>query len=378
MLIDRRLLKHFDTVLLSLVLILLVVSCVILYSAGYDSDPRKISLFGFSFIVQSGTMFRQMCYGIFGLVVAFVMLWIPPSFWLRWAYLWYGGAVITLLLVLLVGVVVNGSRRWLPLGGFSLQPSELVKLSMVFLMARYISHNLPENRDGYRLKELIVPGILILLPMIFVMKQPDLGTALVIGGIGFLMLFITGIQKRILYVAVIVGIVGGVYSWNHLHDYQKNRILVLIDSNNDPLGSGYHILQSKIAIGSGQLVGKGYLQGTQSHLEFLPEHTTDFIFSVLGEEWGFVGSSVVILLYFILITRLLALASKVRDTGLSLVVLGITSMLAIHAIINIGMVLGIFPVVGIPLPLFSYGGSSLITLLSSIGIVLGIGMRRYG
>jgi rod shape determining protein RodA len=348
MLIDRRLLKHFDTVLLSLVLILLVVSCVILYSAGYDSDPRKISLFGFSFIVQSGTMFRQMCYGIFGLVVAFVMLWIPPSFWLRWAYLWYGGAVITLLLVLLVGVVVNGSRRWLPLGGFSLQPSELVKLSMVFLMARYISHNLPENRDGYRLKELIVPGILILLPMIFVMKQPDLGTALVIGGIGFLML------------------------------YQKNRILVLIDSNNDPLGSGYHILQSKIAIGSGQLVGKGYLQGTQSHLEFLPEHTTDFIFSVLGEEWGFVGSSVVILLYFILITRLLALASKVRDTGLSLVVLGITSMLAIHAIINIGMVLGIFPVVGIPLPLFSYGGSSLITLLSSIGIVLGIGMRRYG
>lgn len=378
MLVDRRLLKHFDTVLLVLVLMLLLGSCIVLYSAGFDSDSRRMSLFGFSFVIQSGTMFRQACYGIVGLFAMLVMLWIPSSFWLRWAYLWYGGAIVTLALVLLVGVVVNGSRRWLPLGGFSLQPSELVKLSMVFLMARYISRNLPESREGYSLRELIIPGILILIPMVLVMKQPDLGTALVIGGIGMVMLLFTGIQKRILMVATFVAVVGGVYSWNHLHEYQKNRILVLFDSSNDPLGTGYHIMQSKIAIGSGEILGKGYLQGTQAHLEFLPEHTTDFIFSVLGEEWGFLGSSFIVVLYFLLITRLLTLASKVRDTGLSLVVLGITSMLGIHAIINIGMVLGIFPVVGIPLPLFSYGGSSLLTLLCGIGIVLGIGMRRYG
>ena len=251
----------------------------------------------------------------------------------------------------------------------------MMKIGVILALARYLSKN-PPPKGGYTLIQLILPFAIFLVPMAFIIKQPDLGTGLAVGGIGFMMVLFMGINWKALLFMFLTACAIIPIGWSKLHDYQKNRIINLFDPDFDPKGSGYHVAQSKIAVGSGQIFGKGFLKGTQTQLEFLPEHTTDFIFSVVGEEWGLVGCIVVILSYLYLLSRILSIAGKSRDLFQSLVVVGVGALIFFHAFINLGMVVGILPVVGIPLPLFSYGGSSIITMLLGIGLVMGVSVRR--
>jgi rod shape determining protein RodA len=251
-----------------------------------------------------------------------------------------------------------------------------VKLFTVLALARYLSKRPPKG-GGYRLGNLVEPGLLFLVPMIFIIRQPDLGTALVVGAAGGMMLLFVGIYWKHLLIMIVVAVTAAIPAWGHLHDYQKNRVRSLLDPDLDPRGTGYHIAQSKIAVGSGGLTGKGFMQGTQSQLEFLPEHTTDFIFSVLAEEWGFVGCATVLVAYLLFIGMLLRVANRSKDPFSTLLVFGVSSVIFFHAMVNMGMVVGILPVVGIPLPLFSYGGSSMLSTMFSVGLVMGVSIRRF-
>lgn len=373
--IDRRIFRDIDWLLFWSVVIIPLCSLVVLFSAGYDPES---TLGDSSFLpdwFKSLTAFRQGIFLFVGIILMFVVAAIPPSFFRRFAYLFYGGTVLLLVLVLVAGTVVNGSRRWIAMGAINLQPAEPMKIALILAMARYLSARVPPA-GGYRFVQVIIPALLFGVPMALILVQPDLGTALAVGGTGGMMLLFMGVRFRLLLVLAIAGLVSMPLGWSKLHDYQKKRVLTLIDPEADPLGSGYHIIQSKIAVGSGGLTGKGYLKGTQTQLEFLPEHTTDFAFSVLSEEWGFVGSATIILLLVHLLYRLLRTAQKCNNLFHTLVVFGVASKLFFHAAVNVGMVIGILPVVGIPLPLFSYGGSSLLSNLIALGMVLGIAARR--
>jgi rod shape determining protein RodA len=373
--IDRRMIRHFDWGLFFACLAVPLFGLTVLYSAGYDPDASITGGF-LPFAIQSQPFLKQSIFFGVGIAAMIVALSISPQFLNRYAYVIYGVGVALLVAVVLVGSVVNGSRRWIPLpAGFNLQPAELMKLAIILCMARYLSRNPPKN-GPYNLKQLIIPAGLILLPMALIMKQPDLGSAIAVGAIGGVMVLFMGIRTRIIIIALVLAAGVAPLVWSHLHPYQQRRILTLFDPSADPRGSGYHINQSIIAVGSGELTGKGFMRGTQTQLEFLPEHTTDFIFSVLAEEWGFTGCLAVLIVYFILIFRLLRVSSRSKDFFSSLVAFGVATFFAVHATINIGMVIGILPVVGIPLPLFSYGGSAVLTLMFGLGLVLGISMRR--
>ncbi|MEZ4754086.1 MAG: rod shape-determining protein RodA [Bdellovibrionota bacterium] len=374
MLIDRRLIKQFDWPLFFLSLIIPSLGLIVLYSAGYSTSAPAV----FDWIpseIKSPAFVKQSLFLLSGLIVMLIGMSIPPNTFHRYAYLIFFISVVLLVMVLAAGVVSHGSRRWLLLGGFTLQPSELMKLTLILALARYLSRH-PIDSDGYGFKQLLIPLMIISVPMALIMKQPDLGTALSVGSIGIMMILFMGVRLKTLGVIILTGL-GAIYpAWLSLHDYQKRRILALINPDADPLGSGYHIIQSKIAVGSGGILGKGFMKGTQTQLEFLPEHTTDFVFSVLSEEWGFFGAIFVLALFFFLIFRILNVSLRSRDFFAALVVFGIAASLFFHIIVNVGMVIGILPVVGLPLPLFSYGGSSILSNMFSIGIVQGVAMRR--
>jgi rod shape determining protein RodA len=374
--IDRRLLAHFDWGLFTLTMFIPLCGLAVLYSAGYDPDS-PVNLFGWvSVEFGSAACLKQGIYLCMGLIAMLVGMSIPTHYFHRYAYILYGGALMLLVAVALFGVVVNGSRRWLDLGGFNLQPAEFMKLGLIVTMARVLSKSPPKDGSSYRLPELIIPSLFILVPMGLIMQQPDLGTAISLGAVGFAQILFVGIRPKTLGLIVAAVLLFSYPAWHMLHDYQQRRILVLLDPESDPQGSGYHITQSKIAVGSGELFGKGYRKGTQTQLEFLPEHTTDFVFSVLAEEWGFVGSVFMIMLFFGLLSFMLRVAHRSRDLFACLLAFGITAQFFAHVVINIGMVIGLMPVVGIPLPLVSYGGSSMISLMFGIGIVQGVSMRR--
>jgi rod shape determining protein RodA len=251
-----------------------------------------------------------------------------------------------------------------------------MKLALLITMARVLSKAPPADGSRYGLKELLLPALWIAVPMGLIMQQPDLGTALSLGIVGAGQILFIGVRPKVIVGLVLSLCVLAYPAWNSLHQYQQRRILVLLNPESDPQGSGYHITQSKIAVGSGELFGKGFQKGTQTQLEFLPEHTTDFVFSVLAEEWGFVGCTFLIGLFFCLIALMLRVAKRSRDLFSCLLVIGITTQVFAHLVINIGMVIGLMPVVGIPLPLVSYGGSSLLSLMFGLGIVQGVSMRR--
>ena len=303
-------------------------------------------------------------------------LMVPAGFLQRLAYPLYGVCLLLLVGVLFFGIVSNGARRWIDLGFVNLQPAEPMKLGLILALARLLPRFMPPP-GGYRLWQLSLPLALVLAPMALIAKQPDLGSALVLGAIGVSMVLFVGINWRALLVLGLAAALVIPSAWHFLHDYQKRRVLVLLNPEADPLGSGYHIIQSKIAVGSGGFLGKGFLKGTQSQLEFLPEHTTDFVFSVLAEEWGFSGAVIVLALYALLLYRLVRVVTRSRELGDTLLVFGIAAMLFFHTVINVGMVVGVFPVVGIPLPLFSYGGSSVLSMMCALGLVLGVSMRRF-
>ncbi len=293
----------------------------------------------------------------------------------RWAHPLYVVCVLLLLGVVVFGKLAGGSRRWLALGPIHLQPSELIKIAMVLVLAKYFSKG--SDPRGFILKELIRPMLMTGLPFALIVIQPDLGTAGLVALIAVTMALFVKVERRALILLVAFAGATIPFVWSLLKDYQKQRILTFLNPDQDPLGAGYHIIQSKIAIGSGMIFGKGYLQGTQNALSFLPEEHTDFIFSVLAEEWGAVGSMVVLLLFLVLILWGLNIAHRCRDPFGNILAIGITALLAWQVMINIGMTMGLMPVVGVPLPLISYGGSSTLTVAICIGLLMNISMRRF-
>lgn len=305
-------------------------------------------------------------------------LWLSLVDYRQWeAFAWplYLGGIFLLGLIWPLGVEIGGARRWISFGGMYLQPSEFAKLSLIVALARHFSRLEPQDALGF--KELIRPFLLVTPPVVLVALQPDLGTALVFLGILGLMVLYLGVRRGTFLGLLGASVLLAAGGWIVLKDYQRQRIIAFLDPQKDPLGTGYHLIQSKIAVGSGGLLGKGIGRGTQCKLGFLPEHHTDFAFSLLGEEWGFLGTCLALFLFFGLLYWGLETSWKAKDPFGALLALGITSLLFLHVSINIAMAIGLLPVVGLPLPLFSYGGSCTVTTLAGIGILFGIRRQRY-
>ena len=306
-----------------------------------------------------------------GIGIVLAMSVVPLRAWLGVAYPAYLVALATLVLIPLIGAEAMGAKRWLRFGDLSLQPSELMKVALVAALARYYQW-LPTEKVSRPLWVLL-PLVAIAAPVALVLKQPDLGTAALFAAVGLGLMFLAGVNV-LYFLGGAVSIAGlAPILWTFLHDYQRRRILTFLDPDRDPLGAGYHILQSKIALGSGGLAGKGYMQGTQGQLNFLPEKQTDFIFTMLAEEWGFVGGVALIGLYLLLVLLLLGMALACRSQFARLLVAGPALAIFIYAFINIAMVTGLVPVVGVPLPLVSYGGTAMLTMFAG----LGLGMCGY-
>jgi rod shape determining protein RodA len=338
--------------------LLSVIGMFVLYSAGGE-DPQLI--------------WRQSVRLAIGFVIMIVLAQISPRNLRLWTPWIFTLGVVLLILVLELGEVGKGARRWLDLGVLRFQPSELMKLGVPMMVAAYLSEKpLPPT-----LPQLLVASLMVIVPMLLIAKQPDLGTALLIGAAGFFVLFVGGMRWRILLgLVALVPIVAAV-AWQFLlHDYQRRRVLTFLNPESDPLGSGYHIIQSKIAIGSGGVYGKGWLNGTQSQLDFLPERSTDFIFSVFGEEFGLVGALILIALYLLVIFRGLFICATAPDSFGRLLAGALSLTFFVYVFVNAGMVTGLLPVVGVPLPLVSYGGTSMVTLLAGFGMLMSIHSHR--
>ncbi len=279
---------------------------------------------------------------------------------------------------MMLGSVGMGARRWLEVGFFRLQTSELMKVALILALARYFHDR--GGAAGFGWRGLGIPFLMILIPMALIVKQPDLGTAVLLGGVGLTIVVVAGLSWKILSALVVLVGASLPLAWSGLHTYQKQRIITLFSPERDPLGAGYHIIQSKIAVGSGGLTGKGFMAGSQSQLDFLPERHTDFIFSVLAEEWGFVGGVTLLVMYLLIIIRAFMIAEMANDRFGLLTTVGATMLFAVHALVNIGMVLGLLPVVGVPLPLISYGGSSMVTLMIAMGLLAHVSLysKQHG
>ncbi|WP_428153796.1 rod shape-determining protein RodA [Desulfococcus sp.] len=365
MMVDRRLIQHFDWGLLLLTVIICTMGLLSLHSAvsaGLDGADRSFFL-------------KQMVwYGAGFVTIGFVMV-VDYRNIDRWSYIIYGGIIVMLIGVLGFGKLAGGSRRWLVLGPVSIQPSEMAKLAVIIILARYFSRRV--KPQGFSLRELIYPSILILLPFLLIVNQPDLGTGLTVILISGSMTLFVKIERRTFIFLGLLGSIAMPMVWFFLKEYQQQRILTFLNPNRDPLGAGYHIIQSKIAIGSGMMLGKGFLKGTQNTLSFLPEQHTDFIFSVLAEEWGFIGASMTVLVYLTLVILGLNIAYRCKDPFGTILSFGIVALIFWQTFINLGMVMGLLPVVGMPLPLISYGGSSVITIMICIGMLMNVSMRQF-
>lgn len=349
--------RRFDWAFFLPILGLALLSFTVLYSAG-DQDPGLVL----------GQAFR---FGV-ALAVFFTMAILPPRFFALTAPYLYLVTLGMLVLVLVVGESGMGARRWLEVGPLTVQPSEIMKLVLPLTLAAFFSHqDYPPDRWV-----LTVALILIGLPAGLVAIEPDLGTAILIAASGFVVLFLAGAPLRLFTALGIAGLASLPAGWYFLQDYQRQRVVGFLYPGSDPLGAGYHITQSKIAIGSGGLTGKGWLNGTQSQLDFLPERHTDFIFAVLSEEFGMAGAAVLLTLYLLIVGRGLVVAFRSREMYNRLVASGLVTTFFLYVVINIGMTTGLLPVVGVPLPLISFGGSSLVALLASLGLVMGVSMRR--
>jgi len=294
--------------------------------------------------------------------------------WFRWAYWIYAIALLLLLAVDVMGTIGMGAQRWISLGVIQIQPSEVMKVAVILALARFF-HGQTLAEIGRPLT-LVVPLVLVLLPVALVMKQPDLGTACVILMVSGMIFLLAGVRLwKFLLVAVVVGACVPL-GWSMLHDYQQQRVLTFLDPARDPLGAGYHITQSKIALGSGGIFGKGFLQGSQSHLNFLPEKQTDFIFTMLGEEFGMIGGLAVLTIFLLIFVYGYVIAFRSRSHFGRLLAAGLTCNLFLYVFINVAMVMGLIPVVGVPLPLISYGGTAMLTILVSSGLLMGVSIHR--
>lgn len=350
---------HLDPLLLLLLLLLMGAGLFVLYS-GADRNIEVVKAQGIRFGVA--------------LVVMFVFAQLDPAVFRRWAPWLYAVGMVGLVAVLLVGVGAKGAQRWLAIPGLPrFQPSEFMKLVVPMMAAWYLSrHFLPP-----RLSHVAVGLLIVLMPMALIVQQPDLGTSLLVGMAGIFVVFFAGMSwKLILAFFALVSVSAPMMWFFVMRDYQKQRVLTLLDPQSDPLGAGWNIIQSKTAIGSGGVDGKGWLQGTQSHLEFLPESHTDFIVAVLAEEFGFIGMLLLMTLYFLIILRCLYISVTAQDSFSRLLAGALTMTFFIYVFVNVGMVSGLLPVVGVPLPLVSYGGTSGVTLMAAFGVLMSIHTHR--
>ena len=371
--LERRLLGNVPWGMVALIIGIALMGLTAVYSATYTAQGPS-------------TLFtKQLVWICLGIIVMFAAL-IPDYHTVgRYAYVLYAVSIIFLVLVAIVGKTGMGAQRWLPIGPFAFQPSELAKLSLVLALARYFAED--PKQGGYELRDLLVPAAMLIVPLMLVMKQPDLGTALMLLFTSSLVVILAGIRFKTVMAVIVLGaviassvlLVPPVRSkiWKSLKPYQQKRITAFIDPSSDPRGSGYHATQAKIAVGSGQTMGKGFRRGTQSQMAFLPERHTDFIFAVIAEERGFIGASFLIVLYVMLLLVGVDAAKSAKDKMGTLMAGGIVSMLSLYVFINMGMATGILPVVGVPLPLVSYGGTSILTTFLAIGLLLNIRSRRF-
>lgn len=348
---------HLEPNLLLASIVFMVLGLFILYSASNESIH----------VVE-----KQAVRFVLAFVGMFVLAQIPPNKYRIWAPWFFFISVVLLAAVLVLGHIDMGARRWLNLGLFRFQPSELMKIGLPMMLSWYFSEKaLPPTK-----KQLLIAAVIIIVPALLIAKQPDLGTATLIVASGFCVILLAGISWRMIGSLAAIAIAAMPILWHFMHGYQKQRVLTFLNPERDPLGTGYHIIQSKIAIGSGGMFGKGWLHGTQSHLQFLPEHATDFIFAVCGEEFGLMGGLILLAIYLFIVARCLMIATQAQDTFTRLLAgsLGLTFFMSVF--INMGMVTGILPVVGLPLPLVSYGGTSIVTVLAAFGIIMSIHTHR--
>jgi len=368
--IPRARLSGFDGFALCVLLTLLGIGILTLY--GIQPVNPLIQK-------TSPYFFRQAIWILVGAVAFVLMASIDYHTLARFAYPLWVLSVVLLIGVLVAGRSIQGARRWISLGLFSIQPSEIAKVSLLFVLAKVFSDT--PRRGGLSLSEMALPALLIGVPMLLILKQPDLGTGLALLSISVAIIFVIGLRSKVLIYSLLFGAIVfpffWLFFWNHLRGYQKERLLTFINPAHDVSGAGYHIAQSKIAIGSGQLFGRGLLGGTQSQLKFLPEGHTDFIFAVFAEAWGFAGVAAMLLLFLLLIVWGVEIALRAKDRLGSLLAVGVIGLFSFHVLINIGMALGNMPTVGIPLPLISYGGTAMVTTLGLLGLLLNIKLRRF-
>jgi len=359
---NRKLLKNIEYPILIAIVLITILSVIIISSATHATSPEG----------SFRTARMQIVWFMAGLVAMFFVISIDYHSFAHWSNIIYVVNIIVLLLVIFTGEEGGGAQRWIDLGPFRLQPSEFAKLSLVITLAKHLE----KKKSLNTLQDLLTVFVHMAAPMLLIARQPDLGTALVLVAMTFGVMFIAGLSYKLFVSIIVSGILSLPLFWKILKPYQKDRILVFLNPYLDPLGKGYHVIQSKIAIGSGKLLGKGLYQGTQNQLDFLPVKHTDFIFAVLGEELGFIGGIILFGLYFMLLYYSIRVAFKARDLLGTYMVVGVVSMWAFQILVNIGMNVGIMPVTGIPLPFMSYGGSSFIMNMMAAGLVLNIGMRR--
>jgi rod shape determining protein RodA len=356
----RRLLLqfHIDLPLLLGLLALAAAGLFVLYSAG-DQDMELVT--------------RQAIRLLIAFVVMLTVAQLSPDSIEHWSPWLFGLGLVMLVAVLAIGEIGKGAQRWLDLGLFRFQPSEIMKIAVPMMIAWYLAEAaLPPAR-----LRLLIATIILIAPTLLVAKQPDLGTALLIASSGIFVLLLAGIRWRLIFGVMVMLAAAAPVVWNYLlHDYQRQRVLTFLSPEKDPLGAGYHIIQSTIAIGSGGIYGKGWLNGTQSHLDFIPERSTDFVFAVFSEEFGFLGTLLLLSLYVFIIGRGLYITAQAQDTYSRLLAGSITLTFFVYVFVNIGMVSGLLPVVGVPLPLVSYGGTSIVTLMAAFGILMSIQTHR--
>jgi len=346
----------FDGPLSLILFLILSVSTVTMYSAGLDFGGR----------IEDHLR---------NILIAFVVMWIaavlPPQTLMRFAVPIYTVGIALLVAVAMFGIIKKGARRWVNIG-VVIQPSEILKIAVPLMLAWFF-----QKREGLlRWQEFAVAGLLLAVPVGLIAKQPDLGTAVLVMAAGCWVIFLAGLSWKVLFALFVSGAASLPIVWSMLHDYQRQRVMTLIDPTTDPLGKGFHIIQSTIAIGSGGATGKGWLNGTQAHLEFIPERTTDFIFAVYSEEFGLIGNTILLILYLLLIGRGLLIAANAPTVFSRLLAGAVTMIFFTYAFVNMGMVSGILPVVGVPLPFMSYGGTAFVTLGLGMGMLMSIQRHR--
>ena len=361
---DRRLITNFNWAYLLLVLMICLIGIANMYSATSSWTAAVLPVY-----------LKQFYWVGIGLAIVAIVCLFDYRHLEYLSVPLYGCNLLLLGMVLAFGKTSMGATRWIGLAGLNVQPSEIMKIVIIIALARYFSDK--ANLRGFSLGELVLPGLILGVPALLIMKQPDLGTALLVLCIGGTMALFAGVRRSAIIFLGLSGVAAVCGGWFLLHDYQKKRILTFLNPEQDPLGAGYHIIQSKIAVGSGGFNGLGFMKGTQSQLSFLPERHTDFAFSVFAEEWGLTGCLLLLAFYCLIVLWGLHIALRSNDRFGMYLAIGVCAMLFWHIVVNLGMVIGLLPVVGVPLPLFSYGGTSMVTTMTGVGLLLNVGMRRF-